>query len=133
MLLPVFALSLRHILAGLDARAKRLGGALYGPLDGVELYHAHNAHVHRVVPNDRLLIFDAKQGYTPLCEFLGVPVPRDEQGRELAYPYVNDRKEITKIINGFIMFCWMLGGALLVGSFFGVRSGLLQIPRWLKL
>ena len=27
------------------------------------------------VPADRLLIFDVKQGWAPLCEFLGRPVP----------------------------------------------------------
>lgn len=126
LLLPVYAFSLRHVLAGLNLRAKTLGGALYAPLDDVDLYHAHNDHIRRVVPKDRLLLFDAKQGYRPLCEYLGVPVPKDEYGRELAYPYVNDRQEITRIINGFVMFCWMIGGVALVGSFVAVKSGLLH-------
>jgi hypothetical protein len=120
MLLLVFALSLRTILASLDARAKRMGGALYGPLDDVQLYHAYNNHVHKVVPKDRLLAFNAKDGFRPLCAFLGVPVPKDEHGQELAYHHANDRQEITKIINRFIVFCWMLGGVAFVGISFAI-------------
>ena len=30
-------------------------------------------HVKRVVPSDKLLIFNVKQGWAPLCQFLNVP------------------------------------------------------------
>jgi hypothetical protein len=50
-------------------------------------FEAHNAEVQKVIPKDRLLIFQAKDGWGPLCEFLGVPVP------DRAYPHVNSTAE----------------------------------------
>ncbi len=40
----------------------------------------------RAVPKDRLLIHDSKEGYGPLCEFLGVPVPEEP------YPKTNSKE-----------------------------------------
>lgn len=37
--------------------------------------HRWNKHVESTVPADRLLVWDPKQGWEPLCEFLEVPVP----------------------------------------------------------
>ena len=36
---------------------------------------------------DRLLVFDAAQGWDPLCDFLELPVP------DLPYPSANSSKE----------------------------------------
>jgi hypothetical protein len=38
-------------------------------------YDAHMAEVQRVVPPARLLLFNVKEGWAPLCAFLGVPLP----------------------------------------------------------
>ncbi|CAH8607905.1 unnamed protein product [Schistosoma guineensis] len=43
-----------------------------------ELIHAYsrwNDHVQLIVPKDRLLIYNIKQGWLPLCEFLNKPIP----------------------------------------------------------
>lgn len=50
-------------------------------------FEAHNAAVRETVPADRLLVFEVKQGWAPLCEFLEVPVP------EGVFPRTNDRTE----------------------------------------
>ena len=47
---------------------------------------AHIEYVKRVVPPERLFFFDVKQGWGPLCEKLGVPVP------EIPFPKRNERK-----------------------------------------
>ena len=123
LLLPGFALSMRPILAAMNGRAKRtLGGSLYGPLTDVKLYHAHNEHIRKVVPKERLLIFDPKEGFAPLCEFLGVPVPKDDHGRDLPYPHVNDREAITKVMNQFVVVDWMLWIATFAGVYLAVRQ-----------
>lgn len=49
-----------------------------------EVFHQHIADVKAKVPADQLLVFEVKQGWEPLCEFLGVPVP-DEP-----FPHLND-------------------------------------------
>ncbi|MFM7119401.1 MAG: sulfotransferase [Gammaproteobacteria bacterium] len=43
--------------------------------------------MREVVPAERLLVFEATQGWAPLCAFLNVPVP-DEP-----YPRVNSTEE----------------------------------------
>ena len=40
------------------------------------VFNEHNNKVIRQVPKDRLLVFEAKSGWDPLCEFLSQPVPR---------------------------------------------------------
>jgi hypothetical protein len=42
------------------------------------IFKTHIQEVQRVVPHERLLIFEARQGWEPLCSFLHVPVPSDK-------------------------------------------------------
>ena len=51
----------------------------------VAVFNRHNEEVRRVVPADRLLVFEVKQGWEPLCAFLGVPVPPGKP-----FPNLND-------------------------------------------
>ena len=37
-----------------------------------KMYYDWIAHVKRIVPKDQLLIYNVKQGWEPLCNFLGV-------------------------------------------------------------
>ena len=41
-----------------------------------------------LVPPKQLLVFDVKEGWAPLCEFLQVPVP------DVPFPNINDANEI---------------------------------------
>ncbi len=45
---------------------------------------AHNDAVQRSIPPERLLVWQVGEGWGPLCEFLGQPVP------ETALPHAND-------------------------------------------
>ncbi|XP_076815486.1 uncharacterized protein LOC143461602 [Clavelina lepadiformis] len=38
-------------------------------------YRRHNAHVLQNAPKDKLLVYNVKEGWEPLCKFLGVDVP----------------------------------------------------------
>ena len=42
------------------------------------------AHVKASVPPDNLLVFECREGWEPLCAFLGVPVPNEP------FPHVNE-------------------------------------------
>ncbi len=44
----------------------------------IAVFERHNEEVKRTIPRHRLLVFDAKQGWEPLCAFLGVGVPATE-------------------------------------------------------
>ncbi len=50
-------------------------------------FEAHEAAVKAAIPAERLLVHSAKEGWAPLCGFLGVPVP-DEP-----YPRTNSKEE----------------------------------------
>ena len=41
----------------------------------IDVYNRHNETVQRVIPAERLLVYDLSEGWNPLCRFLGVPVP----------------------------------------------------------
>ncbi len=55
-----------------------------------EVFQSHNNSVVRRVPKDKLLVYDVKRGWGPLCEFLNVPVP-DEP-----FPQLNDTAEFRR-------------------------------------
>ena len=50
-------------------------------------FDAHNAMVKDLIPADQLLVFEAADGWEPLCAHLGVPVP------DGPYPRSNNRVE----------------------------------------
>jgi hypothetical protein len=52
-----------------------------------DVFERHNAEVKRTIPADRLLVFEARDGWAPLCEFLGVKMP------DAPYPKSNSTEE----------------------------------------
>lgn len=54
---------------------------------------AHNEAVKAAIPAERLLVYQVKQGWGPLCDFLQVPVPDTE------FPRTNDRSEFWDLVN----------------------------------
>ncbi|MEH6409237.1 MAG: sulfotransferase family protein [Hyphomonas sp.] len=53
----------------------------------IAAFHAHEAAVKAAIPAERLLVHSAKDGWEPLCAFLGVPVP------QTPYPRTNSKEE----------------------------------------
>jgi hypothetical protein len=51
----------------------------------ISVFNRHIEEVKRRVPAERLLVFDVKEGWEPLCRFLGVPVPEN-----VPFPRLND-------------------------------------------
>lgn len=41
----------------------------------IKKFNEHIEEVKKTVPGDRLLVFEVKEGWEPLCSFLNVPVP----------------------------------------------------------
>lgn len=60
------------------------------PGRGKDVFRRHYAEVRRLVPAGRLLEYRVTDGWAPLCEFLGEPVPK---GR--AFPNVNDNSDFV--------------------------------------
>jgi hypothetical protein len=56
----------------------------------IDLFNQHNERVQREVPAEKLLVFQAQEGWEPLCRFLGVPVP------QTPYPHLNDTQSFQE-------------------------------------
>ena len=50
-------------------------------------FRRHTEEVRRVIPPERLLVYEAGQGWDPLCKFFGVPTP------DAPYPSENSKAE----------------------------------------
>ncbi|PWY94486.1 hypothetical protein BO94DRAFT_609828 [Aspergillus sclerotioniger CBS 115572] len=70
-----FTHSLRHLIAPNGER---------------QAYLDHYARIKELVPEDRLLEFNPAEGWEPLCEFLGRPVP------EMPFPCVNNTEQFLE-------------------------------------
>ncbi len=60
------------------------GGRFEDRGHAIETFERHNEEVKRRVPPGRLLVYEVKQGWGPLCDFLGVEAP----GKP--FPHLND-------------------------------------------
>ena len=79
-------------------------------------YRIHNHRVKSIVPADKLLVYNVKEGWKPLCDFLECEVPT------IAFPHENIKAEITakllvsrcaqqakwEVLRGFIAICSVL-------------------------
>jgi hypothetical protein len=57
-------------------------------------FAAHNDAVKAAIPARQLLIYQVKDGWSPLCAFLDVAVPTDP------FPRTNDRVEFWDRVSG---------------------------------
>jgi len=77
------------------------------------VFEEHNARVQAELPPERLLVYEVKQGWEPLCAFLRKPVP------DQPFPHVNDtaafRKTIRTIKRSFTALHGGLALAVLAG------------------
>jgi hypothetical protein len=66
--------------------------------DSMARFVKHNEDVKSAVPEDRLLVFSVTEGWEPLCNFLGVPVP-DEP-----FPHENvGTKQVEKLMGQIVI------------------------------
>ena len=86
------------------------------PVDGKRRYLEHNERIRQTIPKERLLEYNVKQGWAPLCEFLGKGVPEDE------FPNCNDADTFDKTwapvlqtLDGIVARKLMVGIAMTVG------------------
>lgn len=91
----IFSEQMQGSLAGTPAEAM-MQGAVLGPFGDrlndrafmTDWFERRNQGVIDALPAERLLVYSPKQGWEPLCAFLGVPVP------DGPFPRVNSRDEI---------------------------------------
>lgn len=94
---------------------RTFSGKVDDPAHAIAVFEAHVSAVRQAIPPDRLLVFEAAQGWAPLCEFLGVPIP------DQPFPHVNDTATMGTLIrrgNAWMLF-------LLVASILGLAAAVL--------
>jgi len=93
-------------------------GGLFGAVEqgeeqAVRYYQEWKEDVLATVPPERLLVWHPKEGWGPLCQFLGVPEPQEP------FPSLNDTASMQKKIKMFKMvrtaFWTLVVGGLAVG------------------
>ena len=86
----------------------------------IETFRCHNEEVRRRVPPERLLVYDVKEGWGPLCNFLGVETP-DEP-----FPHLNDAREMRRRLLALVAASALtpiLAAAVGVAAVIAVRRG----------
>lgn len=61
----------------------------------IDVYLRHIEEVKAHVPEEQLLIFEVKDGWEPLCNFLGVEIP------DKPFPHLNTRGELLKNVRRY--------------------------------
>ncbi|MBX3014577.1 MAG: hypothetical protein KF832_23865 [Caldilineaceae bacterium] len=82
------------------------GGRFLDRCHAIALFNQHNAAVQAYVPPERLLVYDVKEGWEPLCRFLAVPVPQDTP-----FPHRND----TGLFQRMFQLAYLFVGLLAIG------------------
>lgn len=70
------------------------GGEIDDAEHAIRMFNRHTKEVVDAIDPDRLLIFDVREGWEPLCQFLDKPVP------DAAFPRVNSRDDFEEIFFG---------------------------------
>lgn len=91
----IFSEEMQGPLVGTPA-GDMMQGVVFAPFGGrendrafmTEWFERRNQEVVDTLPSERLLVYSPKQGWEPLCSFLGVPVP------DGPFPRVNSRDEL---------------------------------------
>ena len=60
----------------------------------IEVFERNNEAVRHRVPPERLLVFDVREGWAPLCDFLGVEAP------DRLFPHLNEAREMRRRLLG---------------------------------
>ena len=89
---------------------------LYGRPEPASRYHwdKHIEYLKRVVPAEKLVFYDVREGWEPLCRALGEDVPAEE------FPRVNDSRAIDELARRMVVRG--LGRWAVVGASVGVGA-----------
>jgi hypothetical protein len=80
-----------------------------------EVFYRHIEEVKRTVPAERLLVYEVKEGWEPLCRFLNVPVPEGKP-----FPRVNETPEFkrrvafVRLVSSLVLALPLVAGLLLL-------------------
>jgi len=104
-----------------DSFGAKWSGGMFGAVEegedaATQFYQEWKEDVLREVPKERLLVWHAKDGWGPLCAFLGVPEP------DQPFPNVNDTPSMQKMVRKFKrirnLFWAVVVGGIAAGTYY---------------
>lgn len=95
---------------------RTFGGRFEDREVALAVFQQHIEEVKRTVPADRLLVFDVKEGWSPLCNFLGLPIP------EQPFPHRNDAGSIARLLRWGAISLLVLAGLLIGLVVLGIQQ-----------
>ena len=75
----------------------------------IKRYNEWNEEVVNYVPRDRLLLFDVKKGWEPLCEFLEI-----DEIPDVPFPHSNEREILTKTMKHMRLMAKIADASLII-------------------
>ena len=112
-------------------RLNRFGEGLFDAIEdgeqvSTEYFENWIKKIQETIPEERLLIYNVKDGWSPLCKFLDMPLPN------VAFPNVNDKKKMdmrywkrkaTAYLGIVVMPIVISLTAIIFGSYLKVKTG----------
>jgi hypothetical protein len=123
-LAPVITFAMREFVPAMRKRLRMLNAVIWNRTFGgkfedkdyaIAIFKQHIEEVKHYVPPEKLLVYDVKEGWEPLCAFLGVAVPQDEP-----FPHLNDRESFAgrmsamERVSDVILLSSLLAAVLLI-------------------
>ena len=130
---PISDLMAPRWLCFFSSRARRMrrlvfeviwDGQLRGQFENkdatIAIFEEHIETVKRTVPAERLLVFDVREGWAPLCDFLGISEIPEEP-----FPHINESAKLKQVVQRlrrrWRLLKWVLA-AVGVGLIWGLFS-----------
>jgi hypothetical protein len=89
----------------------------------MELFERHNEAVRLRVPPERLLVFDVREGWAPLCDFLGVEAPEEP------FPRLNEARQMRRRLIGLVALSAAAPALAVLAALAGVAASVFLIRR----
>ena len=81
-----------HAKTDFDALNDVMANTPFDELTGIAAFNVHRERILEIIPHDRLLMYSFSQGWEPLCELTGQPLPSK------AVPHLNADTMFDKIV-----------------------------------
>lgn len=125
-------LPLRRVLPSWIPWASRIGrltdltiwkGTFKGRVEdkdfAIACFQRHSQEVCAEIDEKRLLVYDVREGWEPLCKFLGRPIP------DVPYPRTNSRRSLRAAVWAIRVTKWVIISSLILTAV-AVLAGVIQ-------
>ncbi|KAF2169942.1 hypothetical protein M409DRAFT_51729 [Zasmidium cellare ATCC 36951] len=97
---------------------------IHGTRTALDWLRRHEEEVKSLVPPSRLLVFNVKEGWEPLCRFLDVPIPAEE----VQFPIANSESEWDRTVGPF----YIVADVVVYGKAAALAVGLAFLASWCR-